>query len=486
MADPLYGSAETGWRAPPMSPPVTNYPPPLDSGVLDGGALDGGVLRAPLAVAVEPLSRRERLWVERVACLGGNIEETVQFLFEHRYGREPRDPERRARGDERYANPREYATAEESDDINTLDDLRRMVGNEYEAYNNRVRGEFDGMTSLVQAHFKPNRDAGQEEMLEHYFKLRPLYCSVGIDDPKDVVFDHLVMAQFLGRNVVVHEQVATQLQDLEATLNAIKPQLAAEMRKEVTSAGGFAPRIVANTTTTSNHALGLALDINANNNPHIVNKTVIALIKDVTKTDARPEGFDFGQTLLETDQPPPQSQEERDRRVDEITQIHTAAQQASLDLQAWLQKALDEEKNGKLNLSNLEAMVNEWRLRIVNAVDLAEAEGYRAGYEEAQRELSQAFNEFASDGTQQRLEAFRKLVGPEVVQLWADEGIRNLPLDLVIALSVDLNFTWGDEWESSKDGMHFDYLKGLDGGVIIPKRAFRGLNTVLERGPGGL
>ncbi len=486
MASDPRGPIESGRLvAPPKMEPVTNYPPPLDAGVLDAGLLDAGVVKAPLAVAVDPFSLKERHWVQRVACLGGSIEQTVMVLFEHRYGRPSADPELRATRDEAGADPREYATYAELDDMYTLDRLRVMVGDEFQKYDKEVHDEFESLTSLVRDHFKS--DAGVSETFNQYQKLRPMYCSVGIDHPKSVVFDKLVMSSVLGKNVVVHEEMKEALKLLAEKLDAKVERTSNTLAKEVTSADGFHPRLIANTNFISNHSLGLAIDINAPNNPHIVDKTVIALIKDITKTDAGPEGFDFGKALVKPeDQQSLDDEAKRQQKIKEITEIHVKAQQASDLVRDWLTEQLEREKRGKFDLSQLAAKVNEWRDKIKNAANLAEAESYRYEYEQAERTLATKEAKFNSDGDRQRLEALRKLVGEVTLQFWAREGIRNLPLDLVLALVVDLHFEWGDEWEKSKDGMHFDFLKNADGGVIIPKKRFMGLNEALERGPDGI
>jgi serine/threonine protein kinase len=92
-----------------------------------------------------------------------------------------------------------------------------------------------------------------------------------------------------------------QLSGLERLLDSWSPGLAARTARELKEMGaGFVPRSIApkqgaksKVPQLSFHAFGMAVDIDAQRNPHIKDRDVIDALKQVT-------GYDFGAPLVES------------------------------------------------------------------------------------------------------------------------------------------------------------------------------------------
>lgn len=112
--------------------------------------------------------------------------------------------------------------------------------------------------------------------LEEYRRLRPAYQAAGIQNPAQYLANNIIQVQFFGRGIPVHQDLRQPLNNAEAALQNIQPNIA--------NIGGFVPRLTARGNL-SNHALGRAIDINPGTNPHIRNQNDIRVIRAVTGVD---------------------------------------------------------------------------------------------------------------------------------------------------------------------------------------------------------
>ncbi|WP_152042506.1 M15 family metallopeptidase [Salinigranum salinum] len=136
-----------------------------------------------------------------------------------------------------------------------------------EAEPERVREEWEAHPS-IHHHF--------HDGFESYRELRPHYQQHGIQNPAQYLDTVIVPTTFLGHESPVHHDLADALSDAESTLQDDPPA--------IDRFWGFVPRLTA-TGDLSDHALGQAVDIDSETNPHIRNSHDIRVIGAVTGVD---------------------------------------------------------------------------------------------------------------------------------------------------------------------------------------------------------
>lgn len=208
--------------------------------------------------------------------------------------------------------------------------------------------------------------------------------------------------------------------------------------------GCFCPRFQAGSTKLSNHAFGMAIDIDHPENPRIINAskkgTIIPLLNEAVK---RQSGFDydFGSLFVE--------RLENSRVLTNRQQLMLAygsARKASEAIQEWL----------KQNLATYRTCLNE----------ISKARGAKPGTP-AFINGQQAQMAIDKERDPQLLKLLDNQVEKGVLERWAETGIVNLPIELVAALYVAFNwnplFRWGGGgFRHSKDFMHFELRAVID------------------------
>jgi hypothetical protein len=179
---------------------------------------------------------------------------------------------------------------------------------------------------------------------EYRYHTRPLYYAVGFteiikrtkdqDEDESVsnnFLDQQVHYTFMGHPIWIHQDLAEVLDRLPGVLEGWAPGLAAKVQKEITDVGGLAIRTVARQNQLSNHAFGLAIDVNANSNPHIVGQMVVAVLNEVAQEGGA--SFDFGRPLLQ--------KKPEDYTVDDIVEVYSRELPASDAIRDWSRRHLD-------------------------------------------------------------------------------------------------------------------------------------------------
>ena len=143
------------------------------------------------------------------------------------------------------------------------------------AYVEFVRKEFNALSAFVRAQFTPivvppyvDPYATAEEK---YRGLRGAYYRAGWAFIKRDVFDHIVPASLFGSPIPtgVHKELAAVLKGVEPEVKRRKADLVPWLQAGKFVIGGFVPRFQAGSDQLSNHAYGLAIDIDATWNPQV-------------------------------------------------------------------------------------------------------------------------------------------------------------------------------------------------------------------------
>jgi hypothetical protein len=283
--------------------------------------------------------------------------------------------------------------AEDSDSF-----LVRRVMEEHER---AMRQEFDGLPEFVQGSFAfENRDPAT-----YYAEIRAEFYQAGYSDPCDTVFSQIRPATLLGKRVIggLHQVFIDRLSGLEALLNSWSPGLAPRVAAQLQGIGGFVPRNIQTgkkKAVLSNHAFGMAIDIDPVTNPQFRNAKVIAILRQIT-------GFDFGQEL--------QGRERDVPEMDRAIRIYSLVGEASDRLRTWL-------------LRYLPVYEAEVAARICETPE------------------GQTIADLVKAG-----------VNLNVLKKWSREGIETIPMALAAAMAT-LGFRWGASYRESKDIMHFELL----------------------------
>jgi hypothetical protein len=324
--------------------------------------------------------------------------------------------------------------------------LYRLIEPQLLAYRSRITAEFSSLRIAFKDPSKGHTD------LEHYHLMRPLYYVGGYDDPAKAIFQRIRQYYFLGKDVPggVHEAFIRVLDRVSGILRATSPDLPARVAAAIGKQdGGFVPRFIAGSTTLSNHAYGLAIDIDPPSNPHIKNppkpkKPIIPVLNEVvsTRTGIR---FDFGKTYAEG--------KEWSRFLNEDQKImvtHMSASAASQAVQEWLQQ----------NLPTYE----DCTARIAAGAKAPAGSPARQQADEARQTIDE-------DRDLQLIQAIRgdgseDYPSIETLRGWAKTGIQTIPLELVMAIKQAMRQSgypkgagqggWGQDYEHSKDAMHFE------------------------------
>jgi peptidoglycan hydrolase-like protein with peptidoglycan-binding domain len=119
-----------------------------------------------------------------------------------------------------------------------------------------------------------------QERFARYLELRPLYrAATGASDPAAWIARTIVSVSFLGKSTPAHRDLAAPLAAAEDTLRR------GGSAPRVDWFWGFVPRAMRTRAQLSNHALGLAVDIDHKTNPHIHHRDEIRVILAATGVD---------------------------------------------------------------------------------------------------------------------------------------------------------------------------------------------------------
>jgi hypothetical protein len=232
-----------------------------------------------------------------------------------------------------------------------------------------------------------------------YKDLRPLYMSnTGTDNPAKWIEDNIVSVKFFDRSTPAHIDMKPKVTAAEKTLKD------ASVEPTMTDFWSFVPRRIRGATTLSQHALGKAVDINAAANPRITDEAELAALTLIT-------GLDFQSSNLS-------ATDLKTKSDDFKTNFNEAKYKEILDgkekeMSEAAEKAKDA-KTGKEEKAALNATIKDLKKTIANLKSSKSA-----------------------------------------LLALAKTGFLNLDTQLIQAF-IDAGFTWGGQFQHSKDFMHFE------------------------------
>lgn len=346
------------------------------------------------------------------------------------------------------------------------------------AFRQRIKDEFDTMPDIVKAAFAPSAEQRKKNpdltAARKYGDLWPVYYNAGYDDPGKTILAEIRKCSFLGKPVDqgVHRIMAERMGLVEQVLKGLMSQQL-EDGKRIHGLLGFQPRRIESqgqkkSAGLSNHAWGLAVDIDATLNPQIVGREVITVLNSLVQD----LGWDFGRRYLETPKDPTEA-------VHAVEKTYAVAQHASDRIRDWLRlhlpryKALVEKEN------RIKAAVGEKEFaRLLSITSTSYAPPSPATQASSiEAELGAIEQQLQADDDLRRLRILDRYYRPRDARLldrWATHGIQNLPLALVLAF-VRNGFRWGQTYDGSKDAMHFELLPGK---VLPPDGPARSLDQL--------
>lgn len=318
----------------------------------------------------------------------------------------------------------------------------------------RVQVAVASYRAMVSAEYKslPSTPRGAFGSLDHYFEMRPLYYINGFDDPAETIFRKIEPIVFLGGKVGngLHAQYARFLRRVENRLSG-HPKRYAQICGSMKARGGFMPRFVANTTSLSNHAFGMAIDLDIDPgwraDPHVVNdphfkQALIPLMNEIVMHQAR-FPYDFGSNWV-------RDLAAKNLNLHDILIEHPvfrnhdrwnywAAKEASDAIREFL----------KENLTTYQGCLAE--------IAKGDAKHASAADKENARQAKFAID---SERDLQLLKMLNAQVPMAKLEVWRKFGVMNMPVELVAAFyreaGGDQLYQWGGDYINSKDFMHFE------------------------------
>jgi hypothetical protein len=332
---------------------------------------------------------------------------------------------------------------------------------------------------------------------EYQHTIRPLYYSYGHTHPADFLSKQVEFTLF-GKPKLktwIHEDLAHILIKTPRVLDGWNAGLAEQTAKGIDSVNGLQIREIKGKKALSNHAFGCAIDVNALANPHVVGPAVIAVFNSVVK-DAGVQ-FDFGKPVLG-----PHAMEvaanassvagHSTYTADDIMELQNRAIPASDAVKAWLQTNLPRYRQiisqiqiaeKQLGIKNVkpntplkdrfkaaEAARNRWAhqqeaklkdkpVPVYGPEQPAPpAESYPE--EEAFEELDSAIAAITNDPDLSRIQILHENFDTSYINTWETKGVMSIPLYFAAALVAKQGLQWGEQYESSKDAMHFELVDG--------------------------
>ena len=308
--------------------------------------------------------------------------------------------------------------------LDEVESLRMQVVARHDAYVLMAEREFKTLSHLVQQSFAPQRTGDYIDpwatAAEKHCAMRGAYYRAGWTSICRDVLNEIGQATFFGAPVIggAHLELRQLLTLVEDAVRKADPH-APKRGTAGFVIGGFTPRFQAGSDQLSNHAFGLAIDIDADWNPQVKSPAAIAAFQRATgeKVDVLFRNASS---------------------VDALHRIYDRVLAISRKLQAWLTKFMP-------MYEQLQA-------------DRAKYKGDAS----AKVKLAALDQELKANPDLAALHTLVAEYKMKVVQAWLAYGIVTIPvkvIELFVSLGKKHGARWGGEYERSKDVMHLELLE---------------------------
>ena len=420
----------------------------LDAGALDQAVLGrGDAVRAAVDAGVvaptvrDPLSDKERQYVDdqlarerdptaRAGTLIGEVAAMRGVPLGRLHALDAEDV---------LASPDLDAALAERDEQGEVTDadragvaIAREVGAALRQLLKRIQSEWAGYGPHVRQVFEQLAKSNNVESLSYYRLIRSLMVKAGWYDPARIWREVKAPeeATLLGVQIDhgAHRVVVELLKAGNEDLTAARTD---GTKGPIRTVNGFQPRVVEGTDKLSNHAWGLALDVDATWNPYITDKDVIDVLSRHSS-----EHLDISKDVVDRSVPD----------ADKLAKRYEKLNRLSKDIEEWLKTAVETEHT------------------LSGAVEQAEEQGRlaaksndRTAIQKAEQAVAKARQKLADsqDAQDVRTLARRQKRDKDVLETWRSSGVLTLPLELITKLRAH-SFGWGGEYENKKDFMHFE------------------------------
>lgn len=422
-----------------------------DAGVTDAGRAIGVPDRIAGASQVARLDPRDSAIVDEALLRGASIDEVMQVLFARALARIETDAPAARYGSAELASARERPRAggrtssrrftlddlyylEERDltdrqqrRLDDVEDLRPLVADRFDAYVALAKEEFDKLPVFVKPSFKPIRDGRYADAnaianaADKYRVIRGAYYRAGWIAISRDILQLIGRVDFFGVPITggVHREMAALLKLVETQVRKSAPAAVNQLASPGFRIGGFVPRFQGESDQLSNHAYGMAIDVDATWNPQVKTKTAVAAFQRATG-----ERLDV---LLR-----PASS------LDAIRQTYKRLAKVSATLKVWLNKWLP--KYDQLQSDRASYKKDPKAKEKVAAID-----------KELKADLDLA-------ALHMLIVEYERLA----VDAWRVYGIVSIPVEVIeafVALGKGNAARWGGGYEHTKDVMHLELLR---------------------------
>jgi hypothetical protein len=322
--------------------------------------------------------------------------------------------------------------------VNDIEALLPFVAARHNAYVAHAKSEFDALSGFVRASFKPILSGKcidpYRNSEEKYRAMRGAYYRAGWPFIKRDILDLITPTTFFGTAIEggVHRELKDFLALVEGDIRKNHKKLADNVFRNTAgfSIEGFKPRFQECSVHLSNHAFGLAIDVDPDWNPQVKTKNAVNAFKRATGEDM---SLPFG----------PYSS------LDQLRKIYQRIVQASEKLKVWLNKFMPmyeqlQDERAKLRSDiNRKKKIAALDRELLNNLDLAALVTLITEYEKPR------------------------------VQMWQAYGIVTIPQEIIesfVALGRKNGARWGGGYENTKDIMHLELLQLASGKSIAPSR----------------
>jgi hypothetical protein len=308
--------------------------------------------------------------------------------------------------------------------LDEVENLRTLVVARHDAYVALAKREFDNLPQAVQRQFQPQPSGRYADSYrtaeEKYRGMRGAYYRAGWTDISRDVLSLIEPTTLFGVNV--GGGTHRELKDLLALVETefLKSNPGGNQRGAAGfEIGGFMPRFQGESDQLSNHAFGLAIDIDPSWNPQLKKPAAIKAFERATGEKMNVLLRNFSS-------------------LDDIRATYERVVQASRKLQAWLAKflplyeQLEEDRAKYLKDPSKKGQVTVIDNELIANPDLA-----------ALKTLIQEYSKVKVQGWQ----AYGIVTIPvKIIELFVSLGRKNRP-------------RWGGEYERTKDVMHLELLE---------------------------